>query len=116
MEWTKYQDTHSVNEAIDIAGNFFEVIVVKHSFVEVIVSKTLGKTVQLQCTVSLGKPSGALIGSVVIQDATHERQMFRGCKSVKGVSCNTDGRSWIFLLMEVVPSFLSSTPSSTTRK
>lgn len=68
-------------------------IVDKCSFVEVIISKSLGKTVQLQCTIPLGKLSGALVGSALTQNATQERQKLRGRKSIKGVSCNTEGRS-----------------------
>ena len=62
MEWTKNQHTQSAGETIGIAGNFFAVIVLKCSFVEVIISKSLGKTVQLQCTISL---SGASVGSAL---------------------------------------------------
>lgn len=58
-------------------------IVVTHSFVEVIISKSLGKTAQLQCTVLLGKHTGALVGSSLTWDATQERQKLRGRKSIK---------------------------------
>ena len=61
MEWTENQRTQSAGEAIGIAGNFFAVTVVKCSFVEVVTSKSLGKPVQLQCTIPLGKLSGALM-------------------------------------------------------
>lgn len=110
-ERTENQHTQSASETIGIAGNFFAAIVVKCGFVEVIISKFLGKTVQLQCTVPLGKLSGALT-----RDATQESQKLSGRKSIKGVSCNAEGKSWIFLMLELVPPSLSAVPSSITKK
>lgn len=115
-EWTENQHTRSASETIGIAGNFFSAIVVKCSFVEVIISKSLGKTVQLQCTVPLGKLSDALTGSALTRDATQESQKLSGRKSIKGVSCNGEGKSWIFLLLELVRPSLSAVPSSITKK